>query len=560
MTGVAGHDGHMSRIGEALMRTARDPVEFEALVSTIMDAGRGEDPSLPGLESLVRDLLPAPDLRADARLRGDLAEELRLLPTPAIAISTAGMVVAINELASARYDIAADTGLEAIGVDRRALARFLDRLARTPAAGSLLVADVEEERGTAMLWGRMLPRFGVICLFPVDTLWPVEVAEVLASEFGLSDREITVLRALAAGQSIEAIALADGRTVGTIRQTVKAVLGKLGVGSQARAVAFAATLAMAFLRADRLGGAVDPTVEGVGQSGLHDRWGRRIGLRHYGDAAGMPVLLVHGSLYGIGTLGAEQAMARAMGLRVLACERPGYGATPTCRVRNDPVQTAVEDMLLALDSAEVGQAVLLAHDTGFVHATELAARAPERVAGIVGVSPVVPMRSAEQSFDMPVQQQVFAWAVRRAPWLVDVLTRIGIQRMHRLGPQGWPHAIFAGVETDIAVAARPEALAALSSAFGFNTAQAAEGFRLDVTVANSDFSVTLAAVNCPVRLLHGARNRTVPLGAVQAVAEGRAGLEVQVVEDAGHTLALDRPELGLRQAFALALEARARAA
>lgn len=56
---------------------------------------------------------------------------------------------------------------------------------------------------------------------------------------GLSERELDVLRRLAAGESTDAMAAAMGITVPTVRKHVQNVLTKLGVHSKLQAAAFA---------------------------------------------------------------------------------------------------------------------------------------------------------------------------------------------------------------------------------------------------------------------------------------------------------------------------------
>jgi len=547
--------GRFNSIGQALVRTAHDPTEFEALVAAIMDAGRGEDSQLEGIRALVKEVMPAAGVGAADTGRASIRAYLESLPYPAVAVTRAGSILAHNGPAETLFAIESGGDLRQIGIDRGAFSRFLDRLDRAPEAGSLLIAERAEEGRTLALWGALDPHCGAIRLSPASTPWSVALADILRAEFGLSTRELSVARALGLGRSAAEVARTDGRTEGTIRQTIKAVLAKLGVNSQARAVALLATLSSSLSRLDAVDTAA-PARVGADMRILHDRLGRKVGLHRYGEPGGLPVLMVHGALYGIGTLPAERAIASAMGLAILACERPGYGVTVPCGVRNDLIQTAVDDMVLALDHERIERVVVVAHDTGFVHAAALAAHLPERVAGIVAVSPAIPMRTAEQVAGMPVQQQVFAWAARNAPWLVEVLTRIGVKRMRKLGAAGWPHAVFAGVPVDMAVACRADVLPAVAAAYTFNTAQAALGFQLDVTVANSDWSEMLETLSCPVHILHGSENRTIPLDKVRTLAEGNPRIILDAIAGAGHTLAMDRPELSLRRAFAQTLEFR----
>lgn len=535
---------------QALVRVADDPVEFESFVAEIMAATRRADQFVAGdFELAVRQSLPSP---ANTRIsrQQTIGAYLELLGEPAVAVEDSGTVIHINNRAQILFGVGPNDSLSALGIDRSAFERLIARMRAGADRAPFLVCGPSGVERPRMWLGKVLPASGVMCLSPVTSFWPEGLDAVLTGEFQLSPREILVLRALMEGHAADRIATDQGKALGTIRQTIKSILSKLSVGSQVQAVALVSAMLVGLVP-DRAISA--PPVVDIKYQSCHDRFGRMVGFRRYGMAGGAPILFCHGTLFGIGELDAERRIARELGLEILACERPGYGRTPPCKVRNDLIQTAVDDMSLVLDTEGIERVVMLTHDTGFAFATALAARSVGRIAGIVAVSPVVPMRSSDQSSAMPAQQQVFAWAARHAPWLVDVLTRIGVERMRKVGAAGWPHAVFAGAEADMATLSRPELLGAFRSAYGYNIAQAALGFRYDVGIANADWTAEFEQLHLPVHLLHGDRNMTVPAGAVARFAEHHDNVSLERIAAAGHTLAYSDPHLGLRAAFAMAV-------
>lgn len=540
----------LTTLGDTLARAVDDPALFEDFVSQAMSAA-GRDGALADarFEQMVRESLPALAFAIRAK-QAALASYFEALTDSAVAIETSGTLAYANRTAREKLSLDPGSELSALGVGRAAFERFFRRLTGATEGCALLVGDILSDPVPHIWLGRSLPAYGVICLTPLSLRWPDRLSETLATEFGLSPREIAVLSSLAKGRSIEAIAVQDEKAVGTIRQSAKAILTKLGVKSQGQAVALVSAMAASIAPMAPEGPAILDDME---LPSSYDRYGRLVARRRYGIKKGIPMLFVHGTLYGVGELAAERRLIRELGFDVLACERPGYGRTPPCGVRNDIVDTTVADMVLALDEAGMDRVVVLAHDTGFPFASALAIRAPERVAGIVAVSPVIPMRSDAQSDGMPAQQQIFAWAARRAPWLVDALTRIGVERMKRLGADGWPHAVFAGADRDKDVVTQSDVLGAVTAAYGFNAAQSALGFKLDVGVANSDWSDHAERLSCPVHLIHGTESRTVPPSAVQAFVARHPAFVLESIKGEGHTLPLAAPQLGLRAAFAMAV-------
>ena len=532
--------GTAPALRELVRAASSSPEAFEALAARLVDLL----PALPPDE--VDEALPEIAQIYPAPLPGEAGLRLTLAET--------GAILSASPEATARFALSRRSGYEALGVAPAAFAAFLARLDRHPGARSILQAQAPGEDAPLLLAAARDAGQGVIHLRPLTVDWPEALDGVLADLFGLSPRERGVLRALFGGRSAQAIAAADGRAVGTVRQQIKSILAKFGMGAQGQVQTFLAAASM-LLRAELpLGHAPAPPALPRAVAAPE---GRTVGVQHYGDPGGMPCLMLHGALYGLGTLAAERAAARTLGLRVIGVERAGYGRTaPPAATAPAALRTAAAaDALAALDDAGAARAVVIAQDTALATALTLAALQPDRVAGIVAVSPTPPLSTWEDSAGMPPQQRVFALCMLRAPPLADALVSLGLARMRRLGPAAWPEAVFAGVPHDVGVAREAPNLAAVTAAYAFNTTQAAAGFRLDMADLYRDWGDLPGRVRCPVLFLHGALSRTVEAARVARFVRGLPGATVEVVADAGHTLALSHAPLILRRALRLGWEA-----
>lgn len=538
------------------------------------DTPRGPAPA-PSLRDLVRAASASPEAFEALAVR--LVDLLPTLPPDAVdealpdiatlypatppgegglrlTLSDTGAILSASAEAAERFALSRRSRHEALGVSAAAFAAFLARLDRHPAARSILQAQPPGEDAPLLLSATRDGERGIIHLRPLTVDWPEALDPVLADLFGLSPRERSVLRALFAGRSAQAIAAADGRAVGTVRQQIKSILAKFGMGAQGEVQTFLAAASMVLRAEAPLGDAPAAPALALAVAAPD---GRTVGVQHYGDPGGTPCLMLHGALYGLGTLAGERAAARTPGLRVIGVERAGYGRTPPPAL-NDPAAlrtAAAADALACLDGARVARAVVIAQDTALATAMTLAARAPDRVAGLLVVSATPPLATWEDSAGMPPQQRVFALCMLRAPPLADALVSLGLARMRRLGPAAWPEAVFAGVPRDEAVAREAPNLAAVTAAYAFSTTQSAAGFRLDMADLYRDWGDLPRRVACPVLFLHGALNRTVDAGRVARFARALPRAAVEVVEEAGHTLALSHAALMLRRALRLAWEA-----
>lgn len=363
---------------------------------------------------------------------------------------------------------------------------------------------------------------------------------------GLSRAEHEVLALLASGQGVEAAARALGRGIGTARQQVKAILSKMGVHSQAQAVARALALGQTL---DRVALAVEGRATVPSLAFALDGPGGPVSVQRFGLAGGMPVLMFHGALAGIAPLPAIRGAAQALGLDVIAPERPGYGATPLPDGA-DPLALAVAQARDALAACGVaGRVVLLGHDIGSKFACAFARACPDRVAAVVLGPTTPPMRGWAQTADMPARHRVNAWAAQRMPAVMDRIVALGIGQIRKKGVEMIPALVYADCDFDRAAMVRPDMQLALQEVFAMVAMQSAAGFRHDMRLTNMDWSGWAAEVAAPVTALHGAQSATVSRAAVAAFAAALPRGRVEVVPGAGHTMPLTHPEFVLRQVF-----------
>lgn len=526
----------VAELGDRL-RDAGSEIDFNDVLSAFEPHFDGAGDVL--VAEAVRHLAPAELAlaRAAATRIDALRQAVQALPAAAIALSEAGMMLAANEAGKAL--LAPDGDMPALDITRDELSAFVSRCRARPDRPRLLVPHGAGRPVLAARW-RAEHAAGIVTVVRWD--WPDGLLDELIAVFGLTRRECEVLGALMDGATPETVAARNGRSPGTVRQQIKAVLAKLGVSNQAQAVAMAAGLAMSWRRLQQ----VDPALpaNAFGMSFDVVRNGRRdVGVRRFGFAGGAPAVLIHGALFGAAELEAERAAAHAAGLSVLAVEKPGYGRTPPAVAGADAVEPIVNDVLAAMDAHGMNRAVVIAHDAGTAAAFRLAERAAGRVAGVLAAPATPPMLGWEQTSDMPRSHRIHAWVAQRAPKLLDLFITLGIAHVNRQGAAILPDLFFGGCDFDRMAWARPEFRSCHDGVYRFIASQGGKGFRQDMVLTNLDWSARARAVGIPVILMHGAMSQTVSRKAVEQFADSLPDAGLIVVPDAGHTLPLTHPDL-----------------
>lgn len=245
------------------------------------------------------------------------------------------------------------------------------------------------------------------------------------------------------------------------------------------------------------------------------------------DGGGTPIVLLHGYADSADTwLQVMRRLARA-GRRAIAVDLPGFGdADP----RGPGTLVEQYDAFVGALLAAVGPAVLMGNSLGAAAAVRAAARHPTRVAALVAL-------------DDPVNAQHWlARLARRGPVPAHVWSTVGQIRIP--GPAvKWVTSAAAkrvlygpGAAVDRAVISqwsesmsRPQALSTLGR-YAFQYALETSGGHEGVRVA------------CPALILHGARDRIIPVHASRTLHRQIPGSELVVLPRSGHCPQLDNPD------------------
>lgn len=262
------------------------------------------------------------------------------------------------------------------------------------------------------------------------------------------------------------------------------------------------------------------------------RDGRRLAYAEYGAPRGRPVLYFHGLPGSRLEAGFAAPAAEALGVRLLAVDRPGVG-----RSDRRPGRTLVDwpdDVAQLADALGLARFVLLGVSGGGPSTAACAWKIPERLDAVALVCPVAPLDRPGSTRGMSPVARFHLTLARRAPALLPPLGA-ALAPLIRAWPAG-PLALMRSVSSppDRAALARSEAGAILGRGLSEAFRRGAGGAIDDLRLLVRPWGFAPADIRVPVHLWHGEQDRTVPQAMGRRLASAIPGCRSHLLPDDGH--------------------------
>ncbi|MEM7700356.1 MAG: hypothetical protein AAF251_00320 [Pseudomonadota bacterium] len=333
----------------------------------------------------------------------------------------------------------------------------------------------------------------------VSLEWEESDGRQFAQAMGLSEAERELTAFIVDGRSVAEFATSRGRSVGTARNQMKAVLRKLGIGSQAELVSLYAGFAGSLALRDW---APQNSDAEEGQS-IALPGGPPLRYERYGLPGGRPVLLLHGAIEGPFLTPNLQHRAHSAELDLFVPWMPFYSDKDRPSDPRARIEWFVERLDQFCEAMRIDRCPILACSLSSAYGLAALKRHPERFVGLVACGFTPPFdRLGELGELNPIWRAPLVLS-RTAPGVVELLVRSVV----RLAMKGEAYRYFDKLLKDSPVDRmtlnQPDIASVVRKAFQARPDKAGRALAHAIQVQALDWSPWLDDHARPVRIVMG---------------------------------------------------------
>ncbi|OBA60596.1 hypothetical protein A5647_13945 [Mycobacterium sp. 1100029.7] len=279
---------------------------------------------------------------------------------------------------------------------------------------------------------------------------------------------------------------------------------------------------------------------GVDPSLLQLSDGRHLAWTEMGDPAGYPVFAFHGTPGDRGQILVDTRPALTVGVRMIAPDRPGCGASTWRRGRTFRGWT--RDVAELADHLGVERFAVLGISGGGPYAAACARFLPDRVSAAALVSGVACVAEPGSETGMMAANRLFARLGRHLPAANAVLFGLIFVFGRRAPTRVLPLLMNSMPAVDAGVLARPEVLSLFLSMLADASATAGRAAAHDFRLFAHDWGFRLEDIRVPVQVWQGDVDVNVPLAHAQCQAAAIPGAALHAFPGEGHLMFVDHFE------------------
>lgn len=261
--------------------------------------------------------------------------------------------------------------------------------------------------------------------------------------------------------------------------------------------------------------------------------GRQLGYAEYGKPDGRPIFYFHGLPGSRYECGLFHPAAKALGVRIISLDRPGYGLSTAQPGRT--LKAWPQDVKALADALELQHFSVIGVSGGGPCALACARALPERIEATSIACGLGPVSHKPLMQDMNGVARLAFYLGERNPALLLKLYGLPLEKLSTSHPDALIRMMGAIMtRPDRQALLHPESRQALSASLREAFGQGLQGALDDVQIYARDWSFDLHDINGRIRLWHGDSDRVVPLSHSEYLDSQLPDSELEVIPGEGH--------------------------
>ena len=466
-------------------------------------------------------------------------------------LAAGGRVIEGNEAASGYFAARFPCDLTALDLDPASRKRLSAALADKSGGDEPVIIRLEgqEQPNTAIALCRRTGEGAgarLECSLS-HVVWTDELVSAVGEALGLSEAEAGVLSGLLRGLSHAEIAEERGRAADTVKAQAKSILRKSGAERMSDVIHLATSVAFLLKTAQRepAAPAVTRPAAASEERCFKTASGRNVSYHVCGAERGAPIFYFHGSLQGPFFLNSFVNGLNDLGATLYGPSRPGFGGTDPAGKGETYDAATISDIAEICAREKLDDILLLVQQGGVSHAYRAAAALGDRIKGMIMVGAGVPIDEAAHLPTMDRYTRIAAAAVKHAPAVMELITRIAISVFKRRGYRRFLEDYFAGSPADLSALSDPELYAIMERGLDHLIAHGPKTFVTDGASQMADWREDFERVKARAFWLHAEDDPILPAPFVQEWVRARTNHPVETAPEGGYNFIHKRSDLVL---------------
>ncbi|WP_127844337.1 alpha/beta fold hydrolase [Psychroflexus aestuariivivens] len=265
--------------------------------------------------------------------------------------------------------------------------------------------------------------------------------------------------------------------------------------------------------------------------------GRTLGYAEYGDQSGFPIFLFHGTPGSRLFFLQDDPISKALGIRIIATDRPGYGLSDKKAGRT--VLDYPKDIVELADYLGIHKFSVIGTSGGSAYASACAYSLPDRVAFCGIVAGINQFEKQKPPQEMCKENRTAFFLSKYFPFLVRMTLSYGKKLMHT-DPEKYIRSVQTQIDhlcpSDQEVMQRKESgehvLMHMKEALRNGVHEAAS----EPALLAKPWGFEVSQIKIPVQIWHGMSDTLAPVQPVIKMAQEIPSCTTHFIEDKGHFL------------------------